>query len=90
MSVHWISDSPPTSCSAPENIRPDGFVIRENTRSTDTYSAEMDVYGGFAMVDLSLSPKWRVVGGVRVEDASINVTTIDPLGTGGRSGSGAP
>ena len=39
----------------------------------------MDVYGGFAMVDLSLGPKWRVVGGVRVEDASINVTTIDPL-----------
>lgn len=62
-----------------ENIRPDGFVIRENTRGTDSYSAEMDIFGGFAMVDLSLGAKWRVVGGVRVEDASIKVTTIDPL-----------
>jgi outer membrane receptor protein involved in Fe transport len=65
-----------------ENIRPDGFVIRENTRGTDTYTAKMDIYGGFAMVDLSLGTKWRVVGGVRVEDASIKVTTIDPLVTG--------
>jgi outer membrane receptor protein involved in Fe transport len=62
-----------------DNIRPDGFVIRENTRGTDTYTADMDIYGGFAMVDLSFGSKWRVAGGIRVEDATINVTTIDPL-----------
>lgn len=63
----------------PDNIRPDGFVVRENTRATDTYNAEMDVYGGYAMVDLALGSRWRVIGGVRVEDASIVVNTVDPL-----------
>jgi outer membrane receptor protein involved in Fe transport len=67
----------------PSNIRPDGWTLRENTRSTDTYSGSMDVYGGFAMVDLTLGPRWRVVGGIRVEDADINVRTIDPLVPGG-------
>jgi TonB-dependent receptor len=31
------------------------------------------------MVDLVLSPRWRLVGGLRFEDADINVVTIDPL-----------
>lgn len=64
---------------APSNIRPDGFVIREITRGTDAYTANMDIYGGFAMVELALGPKWRVIGGVRFEDADIRVQTIDPL-----------
>ena len=63
----------------PENVRPDGFVVRENTRGTDSYQADMQIYGGFAMADLALGGRWRLIGGLRVEDASINVTTIDPL-----------
>ena len=63
----------------PDNITPDLFQIRENTRGTDQYQAEMDVYAGYAMLDLTLSPKWRVVGGVRIEDADIYVETLDPL-----------
>lgn len=62
-----------------DNIRPDGFVSREVTRATDTYQAEMDVYGVFGMVDLNLGPKWRLVAGVRMEDASISVETLDAL-----------
>lgn len=62
-----------------DNIRPDGFEIRENTRGTDTYDASMDVYGGYAMVDLALGGRWRLVGGIRVEDATIRVETVDPL-----------
>ena len=61
------------------NIRPDGFAVREVTRATDAYRAEMDVMGTFAMVDLNLGPKWRLVAGVRYEDANINVTTLDAL-----------
>lgn len=64
---------------APENIRPDGLVLREITRGSDTYKGDMDVYAGFAQIDMSLGGRWRVVGGLRVEDANINVTTIDPL-----------
>lgn len=69
---------------APENITPDRFQVREVTRGTDQYSADMHVYGGFGMVDLALGRKWRLVGGVRIEDAEINVVTIDPLIPGGQ------
>jgi len=69
----------PNQLFAPGNIRPDGFQIREFTRGTDSYDATMDIYGGFAMVDLALSPKLRLITGARIEDADINVSTIDPL-----------
>lgn len=62
-----------------DNIRPDGFAVREVTRGTDKYQAEMDVYGGYMMVDLNLGPKLRIVAGVRVEDANVGVITVDPL-----------
>jgi outer membrane receptor protein involved in Fe transport len=67
----------------PANIRPDGFVVREITRATDTYGASMDIYGGYVMTDLNLGRRWRVISGVRIEDADILVTTIDPLIPGG-------
>jgi TonB-dependent receptor len=65
------------------NIRPDGFAVREITRGTDRYEALMDIYGGYTMVDLAIGSRWRVISGVRVEDAQINVTTLDPLVPGG-------
>jgi TonB-dependent receptor len=70
---------PPNQLLGPANVRPDGFVVREITRGTDSYDASMDIYGGFAMVDMSLSSKWRLIAGARFEDADIQVTTIDPL-----------
>jgi outer membrane receptor protein involved in Fe transport len=67
-----------------DNIRPNGMVIREITRGTDTYDARMDIFGGFGMVDVAVGPKWRFVGGIRFEDAQIDVTTINPLVPGVR------
>ncbi|MBM3785873.1 MAG: TonB-dependent receptor [Acidobacteria bacterium] len=75
---------PSNQLFAASNIRPDGFEVRELTRATDSYDAMMDVYAGFTMVDLALGSKWRIIGGVRIEDAAINVTTIDPLIPGAR------
>lgn len=69
---------PSNELFGPDNIRPDGFQIRENTRGTDTYDAGMDVYAGFAMIDLTLGSRWRLVGGGRIEDANIQVNTINP------------
>lgn len=71
--------APSNELFATQNIRPNGFQLIENTRATDRYDASMDIYAGFAMVDLNLGSRWRVVGGVRVEDADIRVTTLDPL-----------
>ncbi|MBI4892898.1 MAG: TonB-dependent receptor [Acidobacteria bacterium] len=69
---------------APDNIRPDGFQLSEFTRSTDRYDATMDIYAGYAMLDVNLGPRWRVVGGLRMEDADIRVNTIDPLVPGAK------
>jgi TonB-dependent receptor len=44
----------------------------------------MDVYGAFAMVDMAIGRRWRLAGGLRVEDATQVVTTIDPLVPGAR------
>ncbi len=71
--------APSNDLFAPSNIRPDGFQILEFTRATDRYDAAMDVYAGYVMADLNLGARWRVTGGVRVEDADITVTTLDPL-----------
>jgi outer membrane receptor protein involved in Fe transport len=70
---------PSNELFGPNNIRPDGFELRENTRGTDSYDASMDIYAGFAMLDISLGGRWRLVGGARIEDALIQVNTIDPL-----------
>ena len=64
---------------APDNIRPDGFQLLEYTRGTDAYDASMNIYAGYAMIDLGLGPRWRLVAGVRVEDAEQLVTTLDNL-----------
>ncbi len=71
--------APNNELLGPDNITPDLFQIRENTRGTDQYEAGMDVYAGYAMLDFSVGGKWRFVGGLRVEDADINVETLDPL-----------
>ena len=70
---------PSNELFAPENIRPDAFQLIEYTRSTDTYTASMNIYAGYAMVDLGLGARWRLVGGLRIEDAEQIVTTVDNL-----------
>lgn len=66
----------------PANVIPGRFELREETRTTDAYTADMQVYAGFGMVDLAIGTKLRLVGGLRVERATQNVVTIDPLSTG--------
>ena len=68
---------PSNQLFGPANIRPSGFQITEFTRATDTYSAEMNIFAGYAMVDLSLGSRLRVEGGLRVEDADQRVSTYD-------------
>ncbi|MEO5926701.1 MAG: TonB-dependent receptor [Bryobacteraceae bacterium] len=59
------------------NIRPDGFQLVEFTRGTDSYTAQGDIYAGYAMVDLNFGTKWRLSTGIRIEDANQNVLTVD-------------
>jgi outer membrane receptor protein involved in Fe transport len=63
---------------AAENIGP-VFELTEETRSTDTYDAEQTITAGYAMVDLPVTPKLRLIGGVRVERSEQSVNTFDPF-----------
>jgi outer membrane receptor protein involved in Fe transport len=61
----------------PANIRPNGFQVVEFTRGTDAYTADMDIYGGYTMADVALGSRLRVVGGVRIENSTQIVNTLD-------------
>lgn len=53
------------------------YELREETRNTDFYNAEQRVVGGYGMVDLSFSPKTRLIAGVRMENYRQFVDTFD-------------
>jgi TonB-dependent receptor len=61
-----------------ENIAPDLFELREETRATDTYTAEHEVTAVYAMVDATVG-KWRFTGGIRAEQSEQQVITFDPF-----------
>jgi hypothetical protein len=70
-----LTQAPETLFSA-ANIGP-RFELKEETRVTDTYDAEQDVTAFYAMIDLSLSSRVRVVGGARIERFDQQVNTFD-------------
>ena len=53
------------------------FEIREETRVTDAYDARQDVAAFYAMTDLSLSSRVRLVAGARIEQFEQEVNTFD-------------
>ena len=67
----------PEQLLVPENIGPNGFEIREETRATDFYTASHEVTGAYAMADFTFG-QWRVIGGVRGEQSEQEVVTFDP------------
>lgn len=66
----------PEQIFSPEHIGP-RFELREETRTTDFYTAEQTVAAGFGMIDLTLGTRARLVGGVRVEQFVQTVDTFD-------------
>jgi len=62
---------------SPENIRPDGFQLDEDTRPTDNYSGTHFTGAGYAMVDMPLANRLRLAGGARIENSNQKVTTFD-------------
>jgi TonB-dependent receptor len=57
-----------------ENIGPN-LTLQETTFPDDAYKATLDIYAGYAMVDLTFWDDLRVIAGARVEHTS---QTIDP------------
>ena len=63
-----------------DNIRPDGFEIREVTGVNDAYDAAHTIRAGYVMADSTFG-RWRVIGGARYEDSSQEVLTFNPFDT---------
>lgn len=68
----------PDEIFTPENIRPNGFELREFTGVNDAYDAGHEIDAAYAMTDLSLG-RWRVIGGARYERSDQRVTTFNPF-----------
>lgn len=66
----------PEQLFAPENIRPDGFELFEDTRPTDRYVALQDIYAGYVMGDVTYR-RLRMIAGVRFEHSKQQVRTFD-------------
>lgn len=73
-----LSASPETIFST-ANIG-ERFELREETRETDSYDAEQTVTAGYAMLDLSLNSRLRLITGARVERYKQVVNTFDLFG----------
>jgi TonB-dependent receptor len=67
---------PPERLFTSQYIGPN-FELREETRTTDFYEGEMTQGSFYGMVDLPLAARWRLVGGVRVENFTQRVDTFD-------------
>ena len=61
-----------------ENIRPDGFELRELTGVNDAYDAQHDIDAGYVMGDVTAG-RWRVITGARYERSNQRVTTFNPF-----------
>ncbi|HVS62243.1 MAG TPA: TonB-dependent receptor [Thermoanaerobaculia bacterium] len=68
--------APPEEIYSVENVDPDFFEIREVTNPTDSYTGDHTVDGAYVQGDWSWSD-WRVIGGVRWEDSTIDVLSFE-------------
>lgn len=68
---------PPNQIFAPPNIRPNGFVIRDTTRNSDAYFAEMDLKGAYFNLDWVWEDFLRVTLGARDERLDQAVRTFN-------------
>ncbi len=51
----------------------------EKTRENDAYDAALNVYAGYAMLDVEVIKSLRTVGGVRIEKTEQSINSFDPF-----------
>jgi outer membrane receptor protein involved in Fe transport len=62
---------------APENINSEGFMIREATRPTDSYTAEQQLAALYFTSDMEIVDNLRLSGGLRYERSNQKVTSYE-------------
>ena len=71
--------SPPEQLFETNNIAPRVFELRESTRETDNYSADHFIYSSYLMFDASLTKKWQLMSGLRLESSNQALISFDPF-----------
>jgi hypothetical protein len=61
----------------PENLSPTRFQLQEETRNTDAYNAQQIIKGAFVNADFGLTPRLRLIAGLRIEDSNQELQTFD-------------
>ena len=59
------------------NINPNGFVMDEQTQSSDNYDATQAIIAGYGLVDVRFHEDWRIQAGARVENSDQELQTTD-------------
>ncbi len=72
----------PNDLFRPANIGPSGFQIQEATFRTDNYTAEEEIAGLFAMIDVAPFDWLQISGGARLESTLQRATPRDFFDTG--------
>ena len=79
-------DLPPEKLFADDRVGPDGWELRETTRSTDNYTADQRIRGGYALGEVpfgAVAPDaWglkdlSILAGARLEQSIQTVTTFE-------------
>ena len=52
-----------------------GLYITDNTRLANSYVGQYDIYAGYGMVTYEVSPRFRVIGGLRLEGTQIDIVS---------------
>jgi TonB-dependent receptor len=52
-----------------------GNTVKEITEPEDAYEGDRDIAAGYAMVDVSVTDRLRIIGGARLERTDIQITT---------------
>lgn len=72
----------PEQLFTPDNVG-SALELEEWTRPTDSYAAHYDVLAGYAMTDVPLGERLRVVVGERIEAGQQRVDSFDPFAPAG-------
>lgn len=70
---------PPDEIYTPDRIGTQ-FRFNEETRPTDAYTGDQTTTAAYAMADVGLAERTRLVGGARIERFDQRVDTFDPFG----------
>ncbi len=71
---------PPEQIFTQTNIDASNFFMQANSNG-GRYTADEDIYAGYAQVEFPLTQRLQLVGGARLESWNLNVVAVKPDGT---------